>query len=223
MSYKVYVGRGKYCYTPDCKLHAEVSESYKNVSKFIDRSDEGWGPYYAGTERKHFSDRSLPGSKFTDPYIKTLDDLLVVASRQRGGLEGDDSDKFRFLGVRDEVFKPGYRYLFVATPGKLGIVTTDMLPGDTVVTVERTKPGAPCNFVMSVDKQLTVDYGVIIISDEDPEKPRLITAFPGYPTFVPDRSTESAAKADSLEGKSFTVNQVRELMGRDVVVNTRLV
>lgn len=223
MSYKTYVGGGKYCYTPNCKRHAEAREAYTSASKLIDRRNSDLAAYYAGTERKHFSDRSLPGSKFTDPKITTLDDLLVLTAQQRGNLDGDDSDKFRFLGVKDEVFKAGFRYLMVATSGKLGIVTTDMLPGDAVVTVERTKPGAPCNFVMSVKKQLTVDYGVVIISDEDPENPQLITAFPGYPTFVPDRSEESVAKADSLEGQSFTVDEVRERMNRDVVVNTRLV
>ena len=222
MAYKRYVGNGKYCYTRGCQRHAEQIQLHQNVAQLIDRSDSGWGPYYAGTEKKHFSDKTLPGSKFTSPEVKNLNDLLALAHAQRGSLEGNDAHKFIEKGIAPEVFKPGFRYLHIETSGKLGIVNSQFLDENTEVKVVRTKPGAPCNFMVEVDHQPEVDYGVVILEDSEDGKTRLITAFPGYPTFVPDKGSASESKADSLEGRTLTIGEIHTLLGRPVNVNTRL-
>lgn len=222
MSTKKYIGNGKYCYTNPCSRHDSQKEIYANIATLIDRKDPSWGEYYTATERKHLSDKTLPGSKFTDPTITTLNDLMGLAHTQRGNLDGDDRNIFIQKGIAPEVFKPGFRYLHILTPGKLGIVNSEFVNKETLVTVVRTKPGAPCNYMLEVDHQPEIDYGVIILEDTPEGQTRLITTFPGYPTFVPDRKSETVAKSDSLEGQTLTVSQVHEIVGRTVNLNTRL-
>lgn len=201
----------------------ERVNTYHESSELIDRKDIAWKGYYEATERKHFSDPTLPGSKFTDPNVKTLEELLVLVKEQRSSLQGNDADKFIKAGANPHAFNDDFRYLRVAISGKLGILNSKDLPEDTVVTVERTKPGAPCNYVINVTEQPTVNYGTVILQeDEEANKTRFITAFPGEPTPV-SRSKEKAEKVNSLEGQSFTVKEVREMLGHDINVNTRIV
>lgn len=222
MGRKQYIGNGKYCYTDNCKRHAGQIEVHNQVSNLIDRKDDTWGPYYKATERKHLSDKTLPGSKFTSPEIKTLNDLLALAHEQRGHLNGDDREVFINKGIHPEVFKEGFRYLHIDTPGKLGIVNSEFIEPSTKVSIVRTKPGAPCNYMLEVDHQPEIDYGVIILEDHSDGKTRLITTFPGYPTYVPDRKSEAVAKADSLEGQTLTIGEIHDMLGRTVNVNTRI-
>lgn len=235
MSKKTYVGNGQYCYTTNCKRHSQIREQikklpagsenlvdrYSSAVSLIDRNHSDLKDYYKGTEKKHFSDPFLPGSKFTDPKIKTLEDILVLASIQRGSLEGDDREKFIKLGAVPEAFQPDSRYLLVETPGKLGIVDSSVFSDDVVVKVERTKPLAPCSFVAEVKEQPKVDFGIIVVSDYL-GKERFITAFPGLPTVI-SKSKESAERVNSIEGKTFTISQAREMLGRDFTVHTRVI
>lgn len=237
MSRKVYVGDGVYCYTVNCKRHSKIREFslsqpstsgsssidvFAEVMKLIDRNDIAWGEYYAATERKHFSDPALPGSKFTDDKVKTLEQLLVTVHEQRGSLDGNDVEEFIKQGANPAAFNEDSRYLRVGLPGKLGIVNSKDLSDDMVITVERTKPTAPCNYVAEVNEQITVNFGTVILTKTPLEgKQRFITAFPGEPTPV-SRSKSAADKVNSLEGGVFTVKQIREIVGHDVNVNTRL-
>lgn len=222
MTYKVPLGDGKFCYTINCQRHARVSSSLqKKVGSVVNRDDPDWGEYYLGTEKKHLLDPQKPGSKFISPNLATLEDVLVLALTQRGDLDGDDRDFFIKNGCSSDVFKEGFRYLKVITPGKLGVISSTVLDDSVEVKVERTKPGAPCNFVLEVDHQPLVDYGVIILEGEG-DNARLITMFPGAPTYV-SLSETGKQKVDSWEGETFTVGELRNRMGRDVTVNTRLV
>lgn len=227
MGYKVYLGNGKYCYTVNCKKHSNVGSSsapvtvLSTVTGLVDRGDTEWGPYYESTEKKHLLDPEKPGSKFIAPELKTLEDVLALAFIQRKGLQGDDRNFFISEGVDPTAFKDGFRYLKVETPGKLGIVSSSHLDENVAVKVERTKVGAPCNFVLDVNEQPHVDYGVIILEGEG-DSSRLITMFPGAPTYV-SLSEKSKDRMNSWEGETFTVGQLREKLGRDFTVNTRLV
>lgn len=223
---KIDLGNGKFCYTVNCKKHFNMySGGIVAASTVVDRSDPEWGEYYAGTERKHFSDPKKPGSKFTDPNIKSLNDVVALAYVQRGGLGGDDREKLLMLGAEPDAFKDNFRYLIVYTPGTLGFIKSSTLRDDTVLKVERTKPGAPCSYVLNVREQPKVNFGVIILSDDfETGKTRLITAFPGQPTYVSLKDSKTGESlTDTLEGQSLTVKQVHELTGRDVSVNTRLI
>lgn len=216
MGKRVPVGDGTYCYTVNCSLHGVRHQAQELMT---DPTGE-WSAYYTATERKHFRDPTLPGSKFTHPPVKTLIDLLETVHTQRGDWEGDDREVFISLGADPEAFKPGYRYLFVAIPGKLGVINSNTLPEDTTLEVVRTKPGAPGNFVHHVTHQPETMYGVVILEDE-PSGPRLITAFPGSPTYVPDvREDTGEHYTEQLIGTTVTVKQIRDQIGRDFTVHT---
>jgi len=219
MSKRVPVGDGTYCYTTNCRLHGVWHQAQQLMA---DPTGE-WAPYYAATERKHFHDPTLPGSKFTHPPIQTLTDLLEMVHTQRGDWDGDDRDVFISLGADPDAFKPGFRYLFVAIPGKLGVISSSTLPENTVLEVIRTKPGAPGNFVHHVTHQPETLYGVIILQDEEDGNTRLITAFPGSPTYVPDVQDDTGEHyTEKLIGTTVTVKQIREQLGRDFTVHTKI-
>lgn len=223
---KIDLGNGKFCYTVNCKKHFSLHNGgVVEANRVIDRSEPEWETYYSGTERKHFSDPEKPGSKFIDPNMRTLNDVVALAYVQRGSLEGDDRGKLLMLGAEPDAFKDDFRYLIVYTQGTLGFVKSSVLSDDTLLRVERTKPGAPCSYVLNVREQPKVNFGVIILSDDtDTGKTRLITAFPGQPTYVSLKDTKTGESfTDSLEGQVLTVKEVRELTGRDVSVNTRLI
>lgn len=230
MVYKVHLGNGKYCYTVNCKKHSNntvattqqvTQKFYQEVTGLVDRNDPEWSAYYEGTEKKHLLDPEKPGSKFTDPNLKTLEDVLALTLIQRKNLDGDDRQFFIDEGTDVNAFMPGFRYLKVSTPGKLGIVHSSTLDESAVISVERTKPGAPCNFVINVSEQPTVDYGVVILEGSGNDS-KLITMFPGAPTYV-SLSSSNKERVNSWEGTSLTVSELRKRMGRDVVINTRLV
>src|SRR5579875_3211223 len=60
-------------------------ESVLEAQRLIPRNGR-YGKYYDDTDRKHFTDRNAPGSKFTDPRLNSLDDVVALARRQRGTL-----------------------------------------------------------------------------------------------------------------------------------------
>lgn len=148
--------------------------------------------YFKAMEAKHFNPETAIGSYFTSADTKSLPDLLAKAEMQRGGLKDDDKEKFSEKGVPNDAMLPFCRYLMVNTEGKMGMVKATDLPDDTKVKVVRTKPNAPCSFVVEVDstEQLTdVDYATIIIgpnekNEENPNpstKEMIWTIHPGPP------------------------------------------
>lgn len=189
-----------------------------------------WSAYYQATDAKHFpanpvaasdgrqAPAATPGSTFTDPALRRLNDVVALAHRQRGDLDGDDRDELARLGTPEEAFKPGIRYLLVRTSGTVGIRRSDDLPGDTAVEVVRSKPGAPCSLVLDVTTQETTDVATIIIGrNEETDTEMVFTAHPGLP--IPAGSTD---RMTAWEGRRVSLAQVRAAYGGDVWLNTRL-
>jgi len=200
-------------------LDSISDEAWAELSTYHDRTEQAWDDYYIATEMKHFLDVDAPGSKFTDPEVNKIDDVLGLALLQRGSLEGDDRDEFKRLGAKDDAFNPNFRYIRVETPGVVGIKDTATMRPDELVRVERTKPGVPCSIVTDVTERPVTDYGVIVLAaDQNTGKPRVITTFPGLVT----RSSKSE-ELDALEGQLITVADARCLLGGDVYANARLV
>lgn len=205
------------------RMMREIEQKKRNnhINSIIPRENEDRANYYKQTETKHFGDVSQPGSKFTDPTIKNLNQLVYKAWEQRGTLKGNDIDKFIARGADPSSFKSGNRYLFVETTGTVGIKNSMTLSDDALVQVVRTKEGVPCSLVYNVTEQETTDYAVIVITkdNEDPEgkKDLLITAFPGMPTL-----SQKNPAIDAMEGQFITMGEARKLVG-DVWLNTRLI
>lgn len=178
------------------------------------------GAYFAATDAKHFGPTGTPGSTFTDPTLSRLNDVLAMAHRQRGHLDGDDRDQLAAMGTPEEAFKPGIRYLLVHTPGTVGIEPSNGLPDNTPVQVVRSKPGAPCSLVLDVAEQSTTRVGTIIIGKHPDDEAREVafTAHPGLPIPV-----DMADRMGALQGQSVPLSQVREVYGGDVWLNTRTV
>lgn len=173
--------------------------------------------YYRSTDIKHFGDRTEPGSKFTDPGLNCIEDVVALAVVQRGSLDGDDREEFIARGADPAAFQAGNRYLFVRTPGTIGVIDTAGMDRGTVLSVLRTKPGAPCSLVLDVDQQPDTDYGVIILGDDEGSLPVVITVFPGLVT--------PSTKHDDIEareGGTILLCDARVLLGGDIWVNTRL-
>lgn len=188
-----------------------------------------WRDYYAATDAKHFTSPqvapSTPGSTFTDPALRRLNDVVALTHRQRGHLDGDDRDELTRLGTPEEAFKPGIRYLLVRTPGTVGIRHSEDLPDTAMVEVVRSKPGAPCSLVVDVVAQETTTVGTIIIGRDAADaavsgqqaRDLVFTAHPGLP--IPVDFTDRMA---DWEGQRVSLAQVREVYGGDVWLNTRL-
>ena len=179
---------------------------------------QAFADYYTATDRKHFGDASGPGSKFTDPELKKVEDVVALAAYQRGSLDGDDTQKFISRGANPDAFQEGKRYLMVQTPGKVGIMHSAGVSDDETVEVVRTKPGVPCSLVYTVDEQPETNYGVVVmVEDVETGKDMVITTFPGVVT----KSLKND-EIDSLEGRRISVSEVRRILGSEVWFNTKL-
>lgn len=194
------------------KYHDIASDSIPRESEYKQ--------YYADTDAKHFSDKDKPGSKFTDPRVKNLNDVAALTAYQRGSLEGDDRETLIKYGANPAAFNDNFRYLIVKTPGKLGAQDISTFPTDTKFRIERTKTGAPCSVVADVKSQASTNFGVVIMGNpKGSGKDIVITAHPGMPA---PRSGEGTF--DSYEGRSLSANHIREIAGMDNInINTRLI
>lgn len=195
------------------------SEAHKLAKIAVPRKrKQAFAEYYAATDAKHFGNTNQPGSKFTDPTLTKVEDVVALTAYQRGSLQGDDRAKFIARGATPDAFQDGKRYLLVNTPGKVGILHSSEVKGTDLVQVVRTKPGVPCSLVYEVDKQPETDYGVVVVV-EDVETGRdiVITTFPGVVT----KSLKND-DIDALEGKSLTIAEARRILGSDVWLNTKL-
>lgn len=193
----------------------------EKAAKVIPRDGE-MAEYYKATDAKHFSDKNAPGSKFTDPDMKNLNDVVALAANQRyDGLDGDDRAKLVQFGANPDAFRDDCRYLIVQTPGKVGSQHISSLPANDKIEVVRTKPGAPCSLVAKVSKQASANFGVVVIGKSSEGKDVVFTAHPGMPTRT---SGKSEGIFDGYEGRSLSINHIMEIAGTDDVnVNTRLV
>lgn len=230
---------GSNCWTKNCKLgntyRADIDSTLKSLtispealmvaSSFIPRDfDEAHAKYYAQTDEKHFKNIESPGSKFTDPQVSNLEELLALKIMQDGvhvfSSQDDDREKLIAAGSYVDGFKEDNRYYMVQTPGKVGVISSDVLSNDDLVDVVRTKDGVPCSLVVGVDEKPATNYGVIIMGIHTvTQKPFVITAFPG-----PVTKSISNKSIDALEGERITVKQAKKLLDEDSFwCNTRLI
>lgn len=182
--------------------------------------DESYASYYKATDKKHFGDPTEPGSKFLDPKLKQLEDVLKLRIHQSPtlNLDGDDKEKLIQLGADPDGFLRNNRYLLVHTKGKVGVVHSDKLNPDQKVLVKRTKPGVPCSLIVEVNSQPETDYAVIIMAKNDKTgKDFAITAFPGLVTKPVDHPN-----IDALEGNHITVAEAKTILGESFWLNTSL-
>lgn len=199
-----------------------VGKQWQDMAANVIPRDDAMAEYYKATDAKHFSDKTAPGSKFTDPDMKNLNDIVALTANQRyDGLQGDDRDKLIKFGANPDAFRDDCRYLVVQTPGKVGSQHISSLPMNEKIEVVRTKPGAPCSLVANVSKQASTNFGVVIMGKSDDGKDIVFTAHPGMPTRT---SGKDEGIFDRYEGRSLSINHIMEIAGTDDVnVNTRLV
>ena len=187
------------------------------VAGYVPR-DGDLADYYASTDKKHFSDLDSPGSKFTDPDLSRLEDVLELAAGQRGSLDGDDRDALISLGADADAFNDMARYLLVHTPGRLGAQKMDSLPADARIFARRTKAGGKVSLVAEVSQQADTGFATIIIGpDKQGTRDIVWTAHPGLPA-------TSGGGEDTFgdhDGQELTRDQIAAIAGtRNVTVNT---
>lgn len=209
---------GKFVKMPRTETEVDGVGYPADVERLVPRTGE-LAEYYASTDRKHFSDDSVAGSKFTDPQMTKVEDVLALAYEQRGSLDGDDRDELVALGAKPEVFWDQARYLKVSTPGKVGSAPLSSFPEGTLFKAVRTKVGGNVSIVAEVDEMPTTDVGTIIIGRETPESDEvLFTTHPGLPAKAGTVDTFA-----SVEGRTLTAAEVAAVAGTDKVgVNTVL-
>lgn len=212
-------------------------DAYKEAQAAVPNSliDRDSRPeYIASIETKHITGDGA-GSKFTDSKIKSVNDVMLLAQKQRGNLDGDDRDKLIAQGADPNTFLPesmGVRYLMVKTNGTQALKNTQDLDENTVLTVtaKGRNDGKPSSLSLSTDvkEQPTTQFGTVIIgpkSDEDKNPientQTLWTLHPGVPT--------RGIRSNSLrehgldDGSTITVKELREKFGKDINVNTRII
>lgn len=198
----------------------ERAVKYHDMADSAINRDGEFKQYYADTDKKHFQDKSKPGSKFTDPRVNDLNAVAALAAYQRGNLEGDDREKLIKAGANPKAFNDGFRYLIVRTPGKMGVQDISTFPPGTKFRVERHKAGGSCSIVGDVKEQRSVNYGVVIMGPVPGNKgDSVITAHPGMPSRSSGKDTFGPH-----EGRTLLASQVHEITGTDRVnINTRVV
>lgn len=204
----------------------------KEITTMIDRKNRP--EYISSIETKHITGSSA-GSKFTDPSIKNVNDVMSLAQQQSGSLDGDDRDKLIAQGAEPSSFLPastGVRYLMVKTQGTQALKNTSDLDEDTTLTVtaKGRNDGKPASLSLAteVKEQPKTQFGTIIVGPKEDENRNPIentttlwTMHPGVPT----RGIRSNdLRENGLDGGStITVKELREKFGKDINVNTKLI
>lgn len=190
--------------------------------------------YIAAIDSKHF-DGSRSGSTFTDKRVSNTEDVLKETAKQRGGLEGDDRAALIRDGADASSFLPestGVRYLKVKLDGTQALRNTAAMNDNEVLTVvaKGGNDGRPSSLSFSSDvkEQPKTQFATVVVGpDMDQNKKPIAgtqvlwTLHPGVPT----RGIRSdAVREKGLDGGSkVTVKQLREMFGKDIQVNTRVV
>lgn len=199
-----------------------VNEKTAELAKFyVPRDvDEAHGSYYEATDKKHFGDKTEPGSKFLYEQLNSVEDVVTLRmiQKQSSDLSGDDKEALIAKGSDPNGFSEGKRYLMVNTFGTVGIKNSADFPDNHMVDVVRTKPGSPCSLVTTVDDQPKTDYAVIVVGQHKQlERDFVITTFPG-----PVTKPTSNAELDAKEGTSMTIAEVKSILGDNFWINTKL-
>ena len=228
---------GSGCWTKECSRGNSNLESHLNPTRTVKPQvmmgyayvanqnvprniDEQHAAYYDATDKKHFGDKTQPGSKFLDPSLEKVEHVLMLRMGQLGAanLDGDDREALIARGSDPNGFGKGKRYLMVLTKGTVGIKNSNTLDEDAKVEVVRTKPGAPCSLVMEVNEQPTTDYAVIVMGEhKQTGNDFVITTFPG-----PVTKPTANESLDAREGQVMAVREVKEILGEDFWINTKM-
>lgn len=197
------------------------ARSQRLAESVTEATNDSWRTYYESTDAKHFYGEA-PGSKFTNPQLNGIQDVIKFAYEQRGSLAGDDREELIKRGSDPHGFTSSARYLLVHTAGTVGVQNTDAMKDTDKLTITRTKIGAPCNLVSEVDDMPFTNFGsLIMMQDSDTGKPRLITTFPGPVTKNPNPLDPESFEA--MEGQTVTVADAKKLFGVSKLwVNTQM-
>jgi hypothetical protein len=210
-------------------LHHVAMQSDELAHKMIDRNGT-YGEYYAQTEAKHFAQNNLPGSKF-NVFSKLEEPLRTVIFAHNGELSNlssdfeDDREKLVALGSDPAAFLPPdkFRYFFIDAGGTVGIKNTADLKPTDFVQVQRTKTLAPCNIVVNVSHQEKTDYGVLILQQDEHKELAFITSYPGPVTKAASPGKDGTHPLDAYEDQKITVSKMREILGKDIWANTKII
>lgn len=244
MGLKILQPDGTYCYSGvECRKHGKYNQTVyvktHNKSEFLEVHkkyvyqlvDYKKRPQYVDSiNNKHFKPGGH-GSKFTDPNIKNVNELLLLAAIQRGDLNGDDRGKLIKLGASTESFLPvetGVRYLKVDVEGIEALADTKFMEEGERLTIRAKGKNdgrlPSLSFVAENKEVIPVNYGTIIIGSKEtiygdpiPGTETLWTAFPGVATL--GVTSEEIREKGWDDGTVITVQQFRETFGRDIKVN----
>lgn len=189
-----------------------------STTQLVDRSGAR-AEYHAETDARHFVDGSgvvASGSRFTNPALRRIEDVLDVVLRERGTLEGDDREKFFEHGADKSWFLPNVRYLYVNEGGTVDAVHSFGMAPNMMVEVKRLKSGSSCTLVRYSNTRHVSDFGVVIIETDPATGEEFVaTTHPGVP-----RSPNSSPALEALEAQHLSIAQVREILGRDFWIET---
>ena len=217
----------------------ESNERLSDLNRSLERAerahkliDRGSRPEYVGSiDKKHFGAGNGAGSRFTDGRARNVDELISLADKQRGNLDGDDREALIRDGANPKDFAPaesGIRYLRVEIQGDQMLKSTAKMKDSNVLEV-RAKGGndgrpASLSFAAPGGAQ-PVGFGTVVVGPKigEDRKPiagteTVYTAHPGVPT----RGIRSdAVREAGLDGGStITVGEFRKKFGRDIEVNS---
>lgn len=203
-------------------------ESPRRVMNLIER--EARPEYVASIDRKHFGEGGA-GSKFTDPRVSNVDQLLSLAAKQRGGLDGDDREALIRAGANPKDFAPassGIRYLKVEVEGSQQLRSTASMADSDVIEVQAKggNDGRPPSLTFAAPggaervSFATVVVGPKVDGDRKPIEgtETLYTAHPGIPTR--GIRSDDVRNAGLDGGSKLTVGEFRKLFGRDIQINS---
>jgi hypothetical protein len=160
-------------------------------------------------EAGHFSSSSQ-GSRYTE--VESLEELVALAYRQRGHLQGDDRELFEEFHTNPEAFGEDKRYLRVETESELGIVDARSLDPDVEIELQE---GHADHKDMTVNKQklgdtpLEASNQAVLIVGKD--LPIVITTFGGK--VVPPQNGEVMLENPGTAGELVAMASRMEYHG----------
>lgn len=204
----------------------------KAAAAILDRDNQD--EHIKSIEKKHMR-AGGDSSTFTDYRVERAEDVMMMASAQRGGLHGDDREQLIASGADPDSLLPpesGARYLQVQVSGVDSMKSTaDMKDKDVVmVHAQEQGNGKPPLLTLRTDvkepphtKVATVVLGPKTDKNgEDiPGTTSLLTMHPGMP--------HNGISSDTLRSQGFesgtkmTVKELREKFGKDIRINFDLI
>jgi hypothetical protein len=162
--------------------------------------------YYESTNQMHCGPGE-GGSKFTDPRVKNIFDVVALKAELASMVEGrtDDRDALRAAGAPESAFLPAVKgpeappglpealyFKVEGVEGRLGIIQLKDLPPGTRVIVRREKGHGkkaengytPVSFTAihgTIEDMPKTDFATVIVGRAPGEKDEVWTVHPGAP------------------------------------------